>query len=321
MVAADLGREFEQRALAVARAKHDPSGLQGAVWFDGAEHDAAFIDETSINVYEFTTWRTKEKANKDGEKLARLIKHLLSDPKNRYKSATGYFVTQQEPDIQQKRAIDVLAKSHGVTLHCLSFLTLQKTLVDVEGYIALRRNAPFGSTSALLMSTPAATRGYVEPTLSLAANAEVATLSDVVREVEQGGRVIVVGDFGIGKSAALKEIFGRLRSAYFRAPDARRFPIHVNIRDCVGLRSPREILQRHAEEIGFAGSNGLIAAWRAGHADLLLDGFDELVPTRWVGTARDLKAIRWQTLVSRVVNDFMVGVGDHGVWRIDLLRH
>ncbi|WP_051681655.1 hypothetical protein [Cellulomonas sp. HZM] len=296
MVAEDLGREFEQRALAVARAKHDPSGLQGAVEFEGAEHDGAFIDENSINVYEFTTLRTKDKANKDGGKLARLIKHLLSDAKNRYKSATGYFVTQQEPEIEQKKAIDAIARAHGVTLHCLSFLTLQKSLVDVEGYIALRRNAPFGSASALLTSTPTPTRSYVEPTLNLASTGEATKVNDVVREVERGARLVVTGDFGIGKSAALKEMFGRLRSAYFQKPNERRFPIHVNIRDCVGLRSPREILQRHAEEIGFAGSNGLIAAWRAGHADLLLDGFDELVPTRWVGTARDLKAIRWQTL-------------------------
>ena len=297
MVADDTGREFEQRAIAVARAKHDPSGIQGAVEFEGAEHDGAFIDETSINVYEFTTLRTKEKALKDGAKIARLLKHLLSEPKNRYKSATGYFVTQQEPEIEQKKAIESIAKSQNVTLHCMSFLTLQKGLVDVERYIELRRNAPFGSTVArLAVRNGREGRDYVEPTFREVHGGAGARLDDVIARVAESQRVVISGDFGIGKSAALREVFGRLRRAYFHKPDERRFPIHINLRDCIGLKSPREILQRHAEDIGFVGSNGLIAAWRAGQAVLLLDGFDELIPARWVGSARDLKSIRWQTL-------------------------
>lgn len=52
------------------------------------------------------------------------------------------------------------------------------------------------------------------------------------------------------------------------------------------------MLTRHCEEIGFYNERALVAAWRAGCCDLLLDGFDELVPANYVGGVRDLAAVR-----------------------------
>ncbi|MFS0704727.1 NACHT domain-containing NTPase [Cellulomonas sp. 179-A 9B4 NHS] len=266
--------------------------------YQGVEHDGAFVNETSINVYEFTTLRTKQKATDDATKVAKLIRHLLSAPENRYKPATGFFVTQEEPTADQRQAVAAVAQREGLTIHALSFLSLQKSIVDVERYIALRQNAPFGSSAAHLAATPRqTTRSYVPPTLFIPSlDTEVTGLKQIVERTCAGENTVLLGDFGVGKSAALREIFAALRKAYFRAPQKNRFPIHINLRDCIGLRSPSEIFQRHAEELGFTGAAGLVSSWRAGQADLILDGFDELVPTRWVGSPRDLRSIRRHAL-------------------------
>jgi len=266
----------------------------------GKERDGVFIDEHSINVYEFTCDRSKAKARKDGDKLREILADLSRLPEHRYKSSTGYFVTELEPTAEQRSAIETIANSQRVNIKCLSITALRNTLVDVEDYIAKRLVAPFGSTSFQLPiedGLPPFTRsGYIEPTFRAATVDTPASLADLVSALSTGEHIALTGDFGIGKSAALRELFVRLRKLYFRNPTARAFPVHINLRDCSGLKTPREIMQRHAEDIGFAGANGLISAWRAGQTILLLDGFDELIPARWVGSARDLSQVRWQAL-------------------------
>lgn len=308
----DNGRSFEERALSVARAKHDPSGLQGAIMHAGREHDGLFIDETSIVAYEFTQMATKAKAIKDGEKLADILAAIQQLPENRFKSATGYFVTEREPTAEQRGAIKEISRRTGVTIHSLSIVVLQRTLLDIEDYIARRLKAPFGSISQPSTRDSAAPeKKYIEVPYVMPSTGEPLTLNDLVQRLLQGDSLLLVGDYGIGKSAALKEIFVRLRARYFKRPLENPFPLHINLRDCSGLRSPREILQRHAEEIGFPGDRGLIGAWRAGQTTILLDGFDELIPQRWVGSPRDVKSVRWEALaaVRDLVSQSPAGTG------------
>lgn len=304
-LAVDTGPDFEARALAVARARHDPMGSQGAVMFEGAEHDGIFISSDSINVYEFTTERKKEKAAKDGAKIARILKHLERQPENRARSLAGYFVTRDEPTAEQRGVIAEISRREGVSIRTLSFLFLQRNLVDVDQYIRLRENAPFGSADTRVLEEDGKVRrDYIEPSIS-GQVAEKHTLENLANLVLSGNRIALVGDYGIGKSAAFRELFFRLRKRYFKKPDENHFPIHINVRDCIGLKTPNEILRRHAEDLGFGGSDGLVAAWRAGRVHLLLDGFDELVPTRWVGSVRHLRDVRWEALapVRRLIEE------------------
>lgn len=305
----DTGPDFETRALAVARAIHDPAGSQGAVMFEGAEHDGVFVSDTGVVAFEFTKDRTKAKAVKDAEKLARILRHLAKQPVNRYKSTQGYFVTEQEPTAEQRKAVDEIAAKHRMPIQAMSSLVLRRQLIDTEEYIRVRLEAPFGSTSYKVSGGEASAVRYVEPTLK--GSQEEAAIDDVVGAVLGGEKCVLVADFGAGKSAALREMFLRMRKAHFKQPLTERIPVHINLRDCYGLRSPAEILRRHSEEIGFQNERSLIAAWRAGACMLLLDGFDEVVPARWVGGARDLSAVRWQALeaVRRLVEETPNGCG------------
>ncbi len=95
----------------------------------------------------------------------------------------------------------------------------------------------------------------------------------------------------------------------FKAGYSARFPIHLNLVDHFGQRSPAEALIRHCEQIGFASANGLIGAWRAGFCDLLLDGFDELYTTKFVLSVKNMRKAKSDSLelVRRFVKDTPVG--------------
>lgn len=305
------GRDFEARALALARAIFDPSGLQGSEMIDGRERDAVFVSDRSVEVFEFTQDRTKKKAEKDGAKLADLVEKYERDPAHRYKSKVGYFVTEEEPTADQRGVIDKIARSKGVPLKTMSISTLRNMLVDAEGYLRLRLEAPFGSTGFRFdgLSLGVDETNYVEPVIANSSGPR--TVTELAEQVHKGRRVVITGDFGAGKSALLQQVFLRLRKKFFRDRIDGRLPIHINLRDCDGLRSATEVLRRHAEELGVDGTTGLIPAWRSGTTVLLLDGFDEIIPTRWVGSVRDLRALRWKALeaVRRLVEESPEGTG------------
>lgn len=296
----DRGPDFEQRALALARAIHDPLGHQGPVMFGGAERDAVFIDDTNVFAYEFTTRRDKAKAEHDAKKLAEHLTALQRLPEHRFKVFQGRFVTEQEPTAEQRAAVAEAARAAGVNIVPMSLVTLRRWMVDTENYISLRLNAPFGSAGSSMDSirNDKRQRPYVQPTFSDPSTSQSLDLGDLFENIESGKRIVVRGDFGIGKSAALAQLFTLLRKAYFKDPATRRFPIHINLRDLRGLRTAREALARHCEDIAFPNERSLIAAWRAGNCDLLLDGFDELVPVQWVGNVKHLADVRKTALQS-----------------------
>ncbi|TQM63728.1 NACHT domain-containing protein [Humibacillus xanthopallidus] len=300
----DHPKDFEVRVLAIARAIHDPLGLQGSRMILGKERDGVFISEDAINVYEVTTSPAKAKAVKDGQKLAELVKHLKSARENRFKSATGWFVTAGEPTAEQREAIRSISRTSTYDIHIVSVQTLRGRLCNVEGYLAARGQSPFGS-----VYSDHAGSATVEPRIRRAT--KQIGVRELAAEILDGARLLLTGDFGVGKSFTLRELYFELRKRYFKRPAENPFPVHINLRECVGLRTPAEVLRRHAEEIGFSDDRGLISAWRAGSCILLLDGFDEVIPSRWLGSATNLRQVRWEALspIRRLVEEAPHGAG------------
>ncbi|WP_168211971.1 NACHT domain-containing protein [Actinomadura rubteroloni] len=294
--------EFEARALNIARAIHDPAGLQGPVFYQGRERDAIFVTSDAIHAYEFTTRRDVEKAKHDAQKTKDMLTELQRKPENAFKSLTGWFVTREEPTADQKKVIAQMLRGSQVVIHPISVTTLLGRLCNSEAYLAARGKAPFGSIAySIRQNFP----DVKVPVPFFAKQGGLLHVGDVSERLAAGSRFLLSGEFGIGKSHALREIYLSLRKAHLRSHKLKRFPLHINLRDCVGLRSPAEIIRRHAEEIGFPEGDKLISAWRAGSCTLLLDGFDEVVPPRWLGSASDLKDFRWEALapVRRLIEE------------------
>lgn len=304
----ESGAAFEARGLVLARALHDPMGTQGAVMFRGRERDGLFVSHEDIHAYEFSTASTKDKAIKDGEKLAELLSALRLQPGNGFKNATGWFVTRSEPTADQRTAIERIAKDSGERVNAISIATLHQRICNSELYLQKRDNAPFGSIN--YGQSAGATSANVPVRLLNSATDDI-SMEELAVSVINGQRALVVGNYGVGKSHTLRELYRLLRKEHFRKGKLTPFPIHINLRDCAGLKTPAEILRRHAEEIGFDHANGLISAWRAGSCILLLDGFDEIVPSRWLGGATDLRNVRWEALspIRRLVSETPYGSG------------
>ncbi len=91
---------------------------------DGIEYDGAFVDTRSITVFEFTTSPKKDKAEKDGRKIAVLLKRLRDEAGNQFKSAQGYFVTQLSRPLEQRGVIGRISRETGEKIHCMSILQL-----------------------------------------------------------------------------------------------------------------------------------------------------------------------------------------------------
>ncbi|MDG9702677.1 NACHT domain-containing protein [Streptomyces sp. DH37] len=298
----ETGPQFEKRALAAAKAIHDPMGIQGPVMHRGREIDAAFETDDALHVYEFTTRRDKAKATQDASKVRDLLIELHKKPENAYKSVTGWVVTRDEPTAEQKAAVKKEAERAKFPIHAISMATLSRRLCDSEGYIQCRDKAPFGSIS--YVTKPASPSVSVDTIFSNTEGKE-SNVKDVSKSLTEGGRHLIVGEFGVGKSHALRQLYNEMRKSHFKHNKLTPFPVHINLRDCAGLKTPAEILRRHSEEVGFSSDRALTSAWRAGACVLLLDGFDEIVPTRWMGSAADVKQVRYQALsgVRRLIEE------------------
>lgn len=304
----ESGHDFERRGLTLARALHDPFGTQGAITYKGRERDGLFDRNDTIHAYEFTIDTKKLKATKDGEKLVELLAGLGREAEHRFKGRIGWFVTLNEPTADQRSEISRISKASGETVHAISISTMHQRICNSELYIQARNNAPFGS----IEFGEAHKTNPPNVAVNLIANSgDSFNATRMAEKLAEGNRAVLEGNYGVGKSHTLRELYTILRKMHFKSGKLTPFPVHINLRDCAGLRSPAEILRRHAEEIGFENADSLISAWRAGSTVLLLDGFDEIVPRRWFGGAADLKTVRWDALnpVRRLVTETPAGSG------------
>ncbi len=162
-------------------------------------------------------------------------------------------------------------------------------------YLAARDNYAFGSvrdpvTGSLKPATPYVPLALAEPRKPATQMPDglVDTLSD-------GARVLLLGDYGAGKSMTLQYLYRQLATRCKKALTS-RFPVYINLRDHYGQTEPAEILERHARMIGFEQPAHLVRAWRAGYVHLLLDGFDEVTTLSIQGMWRKLRDSRFRAM-------------------------
>jgi hypothetical protein len=293
------GHDFEDEVRRVARELWPSAQYAGASMEAGRERDGVFHTEWVTHLLEATTWRTKEKAKHDIEKLCKLRRQLSS----RGKPLQCWFVTQDEPTADQR---SVAPKDGSVNV--LSFEQFRSKLVDSHSYIRSRKKYAFGSARDPASGLIDVREKYIP--LSLVGPSGPVTVDDVVVELISGSRAVILGDYGAGKSMTMRAVFDGL-SDRFRRLDTTAFPIHINLRDHHAQSDPAEALTRHALSIGFRDASQLVRAWRAGYAHLLLDGFDEMATPGWIGPTSRMRDIRRRSveLVRRFVKETPVGVG------------
>jgi hypothetical protein len=281
-------QEFENEIRRLARLLWPAAQYDGAANRDGRERDGVFEAEDFVHIVECTVSRSKKKAQEDFEKLQKLTRRIGA--RHPEKFVKGWFVTLDEPTADQ-RGVFAGCKSRVV---CVSWDQFRSKLVDARSYLAFRENYAFGSVRDPESGATDTDFKYI-PIDILDQAGELHTVESIGTELSAGRRFVILGDYGAGKSATVRELFQR-QAAAFRSGRARIFPVVLNLRDHHGQTDPVEALERHARRIGFSPPEALVRAWRAGLAMVLLDGFDEIATAGWAGKTKRLRDLRYRSM-------------------------
>jgi hypothetical protein len=281
----DEERAFEEEVRRIARALWPSCVQSGPIDINGRECDGYFETEECIHLIECTTSRTLEKAKQDISKLDSAAGKLRKN--HRDKSVKTWFVTRFDATSEQMNVVRA-SKSDVVAM---SFTTFQEKLIDVAAYLDCRLKHRFGSIDHPISGQSSDDIKYIPiPILSSDSNEEW-TPEKIANGLLAGECFTMMGDYGIGKSMTLREVFRYLRKR-FLYKHTTTFPIYINLREHHGQTNPSEILERHARDIGYPVPSHLVRAWKAGYAVLILDGFDEVASSGLQIEWKQLRAAR-----------------------------
>lgn len=295
------GPQFEEEVRRVARAlwEADP-GQGGAELVDGRERDCIFEQEHVTHYIECTTLRTMEKVERDARKM-----YAYREKRER----TGrlvklWFITRDEPTAHQRQVCEATRERKGIEI--LSLKEFRRRVIDGTTYLELRGKSAFGSArDPNGDDSQDVSRVRYQPTaLRVKGTDRSMTVADVIDALLQNKVVVLLGDYGMGKSLTVREIYQGLRRRYLLDNDG-QVPVAVNLREYWGLARSSEILTRHAENVGLTTGVQLVRGFNAGRLIVLLDGFDETAAIPWASrNIQRLKDVRRKALeVVRAFSD------------------
>lgn len=209
-----------------------------------------------------------------------------------------YFVTSGEhPSLVES------GREANVEVHDLN--SFASKFIGASQYVSERAKMPFGS--AVNPDT-----GDIDLHQYAAINYEDDhrrryAIADIASELKDGRHVVLLGEFGTGKSRCVMEVFRTLVSEDQTFP-----PVAINLRDNWGLRKHHLIVDNHLDGLGLGEfSDPLVRSLHRGNHVLLLDGFDEIGSQSWSGDAKRLTEIRKKSLEG--VRDLIGNVKNAGL--------
>ncbi len=274
--------EFENRVRATAALIWNRPAKQETI--NHINYDAVIISSQRWILLEATISTDLEKIRGDLNRLAITRLQLFS---NRSIACEVYLVLQSEP------TPSMIGTAKSVNIDVLSLSQLRSKLFDFESYQTQRSTHPFGS-AVTPESGVADTSLYVPVTYtSTTGNAEY-SVERLRSELIHKAKIVLVGEYGTGKSRCLQETFHQLSSA---ADSSFFYPIAINLRECWGLETADEILSRHFRRLGLSQmADSVIKVIGTGSIILLLDGYDELGVQTWSNELARLKEVRHRAL-------------------------
>jgi len=190
----------------------------------------------------------------------------------------GYVLLESEP------TTSMLETGEANKVKVMSVNTFINEFFQYDAYIRLRSSQPFGSALNPMTGEPD-TVGYIPVNYYMSdRDDESFDANRISNLVSNGKKIILVGDYGTGKSRCTQKIFEILTS---KSMELGKQVFVINLREHWGASSASEIIAGHLEELGLSGSiDNAMQIVRSGGAILLLDGVDE-VGTQVFGNSRD----------------------------------
>lgn len=296
--------QYENEVRRIARALWPVAEFSGAHYVGGRESDGIFVTEDCIHVVEATTSRKKQKAEQDISKLKRALQSLNTS--SGYRALRGWFITRDEPTVDQRKFADPRHDSINV----LSFAQFQAQLIDSRAYLHARDNYRFGSVRDPATGKPEPNVEYIPLDIVKLGTSEAITRDEISSLLEDGRTVVLLGEYGAGKSMTLRETYRAMRKHHLQGKTP-KFPVYLNLRDHYGQTDPAEVIERHGRSVGFDLPTRLVKAWRAGYVHLLIDGFDEISAISIQGIWRNLKHNRRRAteIIRRLISEHPSGAG------------
>src|SRR6266851_7156220 len=231
---------------------------------------------------EISTSRTLDKLREDLAKFASVRPFLQSQDI----FAKCVFVCDSDPPPSLKTT------GAGSNVTVLSLQELERSFCDFLAYETARRRRPFGSAVKPIAGQKDESE-YV-PVKYTDGRGTVYSVSDIAARLLMGRKLILVGEYGTGKSRCVREVFAELST---HAVGAGKYPIAIDLRENWGTRRGHEIVRRHFDELGLgAKADAVVKAYDQGSLIYLIDGFDEIGSQAWSDDQNKLRYLRSQSL-------------------------
>ncbi len=168
----------------------------------------------------------------------------------------------------------------------MSLMEFQKDYFDYTSYIHIRSQKQFGSLIDFETGEPEK-NVYVNVSYFNKKNGKDYSINDIINLLKKGKNIVLKGDFGLGKSRCVKQIFDVINDDESKS----FYTIAINLRDHWGAKRGIEILTRHFEELGL-NANNFIKNYEQSNIIYLLDGFDEIGTQSWSSDIRKMQHMR-----------------------------
>jgi hypothetical protein len=271
------GTDFERLVADFCGRVWNPDHIKINRMIEGRELDIQIESDEELVLIECTIERGKKKAEGDISKIRDMRKAILGDAA--HKKVRGYFITQHDPSPE----VHKVAEENGLWIEACSFPAFINKHNCSSTYLLERGKSQFGSVRNPADETVKLMRNqYIEVPLRAVGTSQDISLGRIFQDVlggQQAVRMILTGDFGIGKSMTFRELYFRLAEAYATGLTY-RFPMYINLKDGAFDENDDaiDLIERHAKWINLRSQRDkLVHAWKSDCCTLFLDGFDEVV--------------------------------------------
>lgn len=197
--------------------------------------------------------------------------------------AKAYIVMRDEPT----PGMVELAKSSKINI--CSVDKFAQAVFDFDAYVNLRLKQAFGSAINPATGKPD-DHDYIPVYYTNENGRRQFTAPDIAEKLTRNEKIILLGDYGTGKSRCTKETFSVLVE---KAGMGGKFVFSINLRDHWGATTAIEIIAGHLKRMGLSGSiDRAMQLLSAGHIILILDGFDEVGSQTFGGNQSQRMSIR-----------------------------
>lgn len=198
-----------------------------------------------------------------------------------------YFVTSG------KVTDSVRASGNDCYVKVCTVKEFESLFFNYASYVYLRGQKAFGSLIDISTGKPEKST-YIPVTYYSEKEHTKVNLQEIVKKLESGKKVILLGGFGTGKSCCTKQIFEILAPEYDKKF---QYTLSVNLREHWGAVYGEEIIDRHLKSLGIDPIQFRKVAFGS-NVIYLLDGFDEMGGQSWSSDNIKMQDIRKKTVIA-----------------------